>query len=215
MLDSVEPRVELRRREQARGPRAPSAARARWTSARTIEPGSSSASRSSRAESEPARRCRIENPASAERRRVPQDEAVASSRDDGRGEAKLREAVADPDEPSRDLGRAVVHVEPGVVGDRLQLLELDVDPVADRIRARLDEGVAAPEGRPLDARQRERDALARVGPLDRLVVHLDAPYAHLGAGRLGAQLVALADRPDQSVPVTTVPIPCSVKARST
>ena len=39
-----------------------------------------------------------------------------------------------------------------------------------------------------------RDPLSRLRALDRLVVHLDAAHAHVAAGRLHAQLVALADR---------------------
>ena len=78
-----------------------------------------------------------------------------------------------------------------------------------------DERVAPPHLAPLHSRQRERHALHGFGPLDRLLVHLDAPDAHVAARRLGAQHVALTDRPDQSVPVTTVPIPRSEKTRST
>ena len=74
-------------------------------------------------------------------------------------------------------------------------LEGYVEPVADRIRAVGDERVAAPQLAPLHARQRESDALAGLRPLDRAVVHLDTAHAHVEAGRLGAELVALADRP--------------------
>ena len=75
-----------------------------------------------------------------------------------------------------------------------ELLEDDVEPVADRIGTRLDERIAATELAPLDPRQRDRDPLAGLGPLDGRVVHLDAPHAHIEAGRFGAQGVALADR---------------------
>ena len=87
-----------------------------------------------------------------------------------------------------------MHVHPRVVADRLELLELDVEAVADGIGAGLDERVAALERAALDPGQRERDPLSGLGALDRLVVHLDASHAHVDAGRLGAQLVALADR---------------------
>ena len=43
--------------------------------------------------------------------------------------------------------------------------------------------------------QVEGDPLARLGPLDRAVVHLHRADADLEAARLDAQLVALADRP--------------------
>ena len=102
--------------------------------------------------------------------------------------------VADPDELRGDLRRPVVHLDPGVVRDRLQLLELDVEPVADRVRARLDQCVAAAKRLSLDAGERQRDALPRLGALDGQVVHLHAAHADVEAGRLGSQLVALADR---------------------
>ena len=38
--------------------------------------------------------------------------------------------------------------------------------------------------RPLDPRQRQGHPLAGLGPLDRLLVHLDAADAHLAPGRL-------------------------------
>ena len=58
-----------------------------------------------------------------------------------------------------------------------------------------DERVAARDPVALDARERDGDALARLGPLDRAVVHLHAAHAHVEAARLDPQLVALADRP--------------------
>ncbi len=73
-------------------------------------------------------------------------------------------------------------------------VERDVEPVARRERARRDERVAAAELGALDARERDRDPLPRLRPLDRAVVHLDAADAHVASRRLDAQLVALAER---------------------
>jgi hypothetical protein len=59
---------------------------------------------------------------------------VASRRDDRLGEAKLCEAISDPHEPGRDLGRAVMDIRTwSPIGSAP---ELDVDAVADGIRAR-------------------------------------------------------------------------------
>ena len=58
----------------------------------------------------------------------------------------------------------------------------------------VDEHVAAAERVALDRPAGDRDPLARLGPLDRRVVHLHAAHAHLEPARLGAEHVALADR---------------------
>ena len=79
-----------------------------------------------------------------------------------------------------------------------------------------DERVTAAELPPLDAGQSERDTLAGARALDRGVVHLHAADANLAAARARPRSTSpSAIVPDQSVPVTTVPIPCSVKTRST
>ena len=71
--------------------------------------------------------------------------------------------------------------------------------------------------RPRCARRRGGRPPRAVRPrrLDVRVVHLHASNPHIAALRLDAQHVAAADCPDQSVPVATVPIPRSVKTRST
>ena len=141
-----------------------------------------------------ARRSRVENATAADRRPVAEDEAVVAGRDHRRGETKLGEAVAHPHDPARSFGRAVVDVHARVVADRLELGELDVEPVAHGIGAGLGERVSTVQRAALDSGQRERDPLARLGSVDRLVVHLDAAHPHVDPGRLGPQLVARADR---------------------
>ena len=102
-----------------------------------------------------------------------------------------------------------------MVADRLELLELDVEPVADGIGARLDERVASPELVRSIPGTAERDSRPCLGAFDRLVVHLDAPHAHLDSGRLARSSSPSPTEPDQSVPVTDGSDPCSVNARST
>ena len=64
-------------------------------------------------------------------------------------------ALADSPDRGADLGGAVVDVEARAVGDRLELVERDVEPVPDGIRAGLDERIAASEA----ASARRRAAL--------------------------------------------------------
>src|SRR5512132_4165641 len=85
-------------------------------------------------------------------------------------------------------------VHPRVIADRLELGELDVEAVADGVGARLGERVAAVERAALDPGQGERDSLSSLGSLDGLVVDLDAAHANVDPSRLGAKLVAPADR---------------------
>ena len=102
-------------------------------------------------------------------------------------------------------------------GNVLELLERHVEAVGDReTTPRRDQRVAAREPLALDARERDCDALARFGPLDRAVVHLHAAHAHVETPRGSTRSSSPSPIvPDQSVPVTTVPIPRSVKTRST
>ena len=102
---------------------------------------------------EPARRGRIEHGGAAERRLPSQDDAVAARRDDGSLEPQLRRALADTGDPGCDSRGAVMHGHAGAVVDRGQLLELDVEPVGDRERARRDERVASVQLAPLDPGQ--------------------------------------------------------------
>ena len=130
----------------------------------------------------------IEHGAAADRRPATQDDPVASRRDDRRREPELREGTR-PGDPRRHGGGAVVDVEPRAVGDRLELLERYVEPVARPQAAGCDESVAAVQLVALDARERERHPLSRLGPLDGAVVHLDASHTDVAArtARRGAR----------------------------
>ena len=149
---------------------------------------------------------RIEHGAAADGRHVAEHDAVAARGHDRRREPQLRVA-ARLDDAGGHGGGAVVDVKPRAVGDRRELLERDVEPVARPQAAGCDERVAAAQLAPLDARERERDPLSRLGPLDRAVVHLDAPHPHVPPGRLGAEHVALADRPRPERPGRDRPDP--------
>ena len=92
------------------------------------------------------------------------------------------------------MRRADEHLHPRAVADRLELVERDVEPVGDRVRAGRDERVAAGDIFPLDAGQAHCDALARLGPLDLAVVDLHAADADASAGGLHEQLVPGTDR---------------------
>ena len=89
----------------------------------------------------------------------------------------------------------MVDVQARAVRDRLELVERDVEPVARPQAAGGDQHVTATQLASLDARECERDPLARLCPLDRVVVHLHAADTHVAPGRLGPEHVALGDRP--------------------
>ena len=144
-------------------------------------------------------RCRVEHEAAAQGRPVAEDDPVSARGDDRSGEPQLR-IGARPDDARGHGEGAVVDVDARAVADRLELVELDVEAVARPQAAGRDQHVAAPQLAPLDARQGERDPLPRLGPLDRPVVHLDAADAHVAAGGLGAEHVALADGPGPERP---------------
>ena len=157
------------------------------TIARTIDSGSPRSSSSSRCGSKRRGGEGSSTDAAADGRLGAQDDAVAAGGDDRLAQAQLGVAAL-----AHDAGGHVAR--PDVDGDRgrhgLELLERDVEPPADRVGARLDEHVAAPELRARDPRQVDRDALPRLGALDLDVVHLDAAGAGAQAGGLDAQLVA-------------------------
>ena len=77
-----------------------------------------------------AGRSRVEHEAAAHGRPVAEDDAVAARRHRGRGEAELRPALSDADDPGIVLGRPVVDVQAHAVRDRLELVERDVEAVA-------------------------------------------------------------------------------------
>ena len=90
-----------------------------------------------------------------------QHDAVAACGDDLRREPQLRLALAHPNDAGGVLGRPVVDVDAGAVGDRLELVERDVQPVADGVGARLDERVAAPQAAALEPGERRPRRAAR------------------------------------------------------
>ena len=141
-----------------------------------------------------ARRSRVDHTSAAERRLRAQDHAIAARRDDRRGQAQLRVALAHPDDARGNVGRSDVNLDASAVANRLELVEHDVEPVRDRVAVALDERIAAKHLRALDSGQADRDPLSRLRPLDVAVVHLHAPYAHVLAGGLENELVAGADR---------------------
>ena len=160
-----------------------------------------------------SRRGRIEDAPSADGCVCTQDDPVARGGDDGGGEPQLREASRANDARERRR-RAVMYQHP--CRDRCaELLELDVEPVARRVRIGCDEHIAASELGALDSREGHGDALSRLRDLDGLVVHLHAAHSHSARTGLDGRTSPAAMRPDQSVPVATVPIPRSVKTRST
>jgi hypothetical protein len=106
-----------------------------------------------------ARRRGIENDSPTDRGLAAEDHAVPSGSDHRGGKSKLREAPPRPDDAGGDMSRAEVGLEPDAVGNRLELLERDVEAVRDRIRARSDEGVAALHVSPLHAWQADRNTL--------------------------------------------------------
>ena len=100
-------------------------------------------------------------------------------------------------------------------GDLPDRLEAHVEAIRRRERPRRHERVAAREPAALHARQVDGHAPAGLGALDVLVVDLHATNANVEAGGLDAKTSPEPIEPDQSVPVTTVPIPRRVKTLST
>ena len=137
---------------------------------------------------------RVEDGPAADRRLAAQDDSVASSRDDRRRKAKLSPALPDAHDPRRHARCPDVGVETRAVGDRLELVERDVEPERDRVRVGGDERLAARDLAALDTRQADGDALPRFRPWDVAVVYLDAANAHGHARRLDPELVSRADR---------------------
>ena len=88
----------------------------------------------------------------------------------------------------------MVHVQARPVWDRHELLERDIEPVARRERAGRKQRIAPPQLVPLYTRKRDGHPLARLGAIDRAVVHLDAAHADVASTGLGAEHVARSDR---------------------
>ena len=142
------------------------------------------------------RRRRIEHHSAADRGVGAQHDTVAARRDDRPRQAQLGEAVAGARHPRDRLRGAVV--EHDASRDLSQRLERDVEAEARPGRSRRDEDVAAPQLLPLDAGQRDRDALPCLGALDRPVVHLHAAHPYC----LAARLERAARRPRRPSPTT-------------
>ncbi len=123
---------------------------------------------------------RLEDDPAAERvrrRDRADDDPVAAAREHRPLEPQLPEPVAERRQPRRRLARAVVDVDAHrVVG--VAQVERRVEDRARRDGARGGEDVAAPDRAAVDPGEVQRDALARLGALDGLVVDLDAAHAH-------------------------------------
>ena len=153
------------------------------------------------------RRRGIEHDTAADGRLAAKDDPVAAGGDDGLGQPELRPAVADSRDARRDVTRSVMERESRAVLDRLQLVERDVEPVRDGVRAGRDERVAAAQLAPLDTRERDGDALAGLGPFDGVsCTCTERMRTSRPPGSTRSSSPSATD-PDQSVPVTTVPMP--------
>ena len=96
---------------------------------------------------DPARRRRIEDASAADGRPCAEDDTVAARGDDRRGEPQLCVLAADADDPRGDAARSVVDGETRAVGDRLELVQLDLETVRAGKRVRSDERIAAADAR--------------------------------------------------------------------
>ena len=161
-----------------------------------------------------ARRQRIQHPPAADRRRRPQHDAVAARGHDRRAQPQLRVRLSGARDAGDDLARPVVQLD--ARRDLRERLERDVEAIAGAEGAARHERVPAAQLRPLDSRAaRPR----RAGPPPRARPARRAPR-RCGLGRRGQRARRGARRPppiepDHSVPVATVPMPRSVKTRST
>src|SRR6184192_2156443 len=139
---------------------------------------------------EAARRERVEDHPTADGCLGPQHHPVAARCEHRLAQAQLCITPVAHD-PGRHIARPDVHRDRG--RDRLQLLECDIQPPGDGVKAGLDEDVASPQAAALDPGKVDRDALAGLGAEDVDVVHLDAARVGSQARRLDAKLVARAD----------------------
>jgi hypothetical protein len=135
----------------------------------------------------------VENDAAAHGRSRPQHDTIAARGHGGGSQPELGVPLADPHDTRVVLGRSVVDVETRAVRDGLELVEFDVEAVADRIGIGGDERVAPAQMVAFETRQRDGDALPGLRALGGLVMHLDAANANLDAAGLGNEHVAHAD----------------------
>ena len=142
----------------------------------------------------PARRRRVEDDRPAHGGLAAQDDVVAAGGDDGGGQPQLRVGLPHPHDAGGDAARPVVDGESRAVADRLELVQLHLEAIGAGERARRHQRVAAAHVAALDAGKVDGDALPRLGPRDRRVVHLHRADADVPARRLEAQPVSLGDR---------------------
>ena len=100
-------------------------------------------------------------------------------------------ARADADDARSNLGSPVVDLEIGSVGDLLQLIQQDIEPVAHGGVPGSDHHVSSGQARLLHPREAERDPLSGDGSFHALVVHLDGTDAYIKASWLDHELVAV------------------------
>ena len=161
-----------------------------------------------------AGRRRVEHDAAAERRLAPEHDAIAARRDERLLEPELRvagrpagrPAPGTADVPWQTSTRAPSATSPSSATSRRKLTGYARGATSASPRVTATPSLGA---------DRDGDALAGLGALDRLTVHLDAANAHLEARREDVEPIAGGDVPDQSVPVATVPAPGRLKTRST
>ena len=137
-------------------------------------------------------RRRVEHEPAADSRARAEHQPVTARGDDRCVETKLSEPAC-PGNPREHRRRPVMHEH--ARGNRSELVELHVEPVARVVRIARDEHVAAAQLSSFDTGQRDGHALTGLGNVDGLVVHLHAAHAHVAARRLGAQHVAGGNTP--------------------
>ena len=144
-----------------------------------------------------ARRRRVDDEPAADGGSRAEDDAVAASSNDRCVEPELGES-ADPHD-AREHGRSAV-VDEHARRDRCELLDLDVEPVADVVGTGLDEGVTPAELSPFQPGKRNCDALPGCRRVDLAIVDLDAANAYFAPHRVDAEHVSSSDpsRPESS-----------------
>src|SRR5436190_514705 len=103
----------------------------------------------------------IEDDSSAESRLPADDHMIAAGRNHRRRKAQLGPALAGSNDTSRHVRRSEMCKETRPVSDRPELVERDVEPVGDRVRARGDECVTSSYLATLETGEAHGDALPR------------------------------------------------------
>src|SRR3954447_15456678 len=117
--------------------------------------------------------------------------AVAGAGQRGPLEPQLGATVAEVDDPRGAVAGAEVDLHPRLGEDRLRApAGVDVEPVGDTDAGSLrGDHVAPPDLVPFDAAEVDRDALVRLGHLQRPVVNLDRAHPRLAPPRQHAHLL--------------------------